>query len=422
MNKLVKDILEARATGRPDPDPDDYLLDNTHPGRLHDLPSRRRTAPENPGSVYNAGTIATRYTGSSRDRDTWGFPDFSAYLAEVRKAGAEPGADAQQAADRIRNAATSYGSEGVGADGGFAVPPTFRAAIAQKVEAEAELLPRCDVLPISSSSLEVPKDETPPWSTSSVRAYWTGEGKTMTQSRPNLETSTLKLHKLTALVPITDELLEDAPAIGPYVIKRAATAINDRVNAAIIAGTGAGQPLGILSSGALIAQAKETSQVADTIHGLNLVKMWSRMPAAWRRDAVWLIHPDAEPLLMSAGLQINNPAGTLAVGGALAYVAAGGITDSPYASLFGRPVIVSQHCTEPGNVGDIIFASLPQYCIAMRAGGLQADSSIHLWFDQGVTAFRFQLRMTGQPWWSSPIPDYRGSGTRSAFVALAERA
>ena len=330
-------------------------------------------------------------------------------------------AAAMRAHTRLSNALTTFGSEAVGADGGFAVPPVFREAIARKVLDEEQLLPRCDVLEISSNSLEVPKDEGAPWASTGVRAFWTEEAGQMQQSRPALQTSTLKLHKLTALVPVTDELLEDAPAIGPYVIDRAATAINDRVNAAVIAGTGAGQPLGILNSGALVTQAAEGSQVAGTIHGLNLVKMWSRVPGSWRGAAVWLIHPDCEPLVQSAGLQVSNPAGTLSVGGSLAYIAPGGISGSPYATLLGRPVIVSQHCKEPGTVGDIVLASLPQYALAMREGGLRSDASIHVWFDYGVTAFRFVLRITGQPWWSAPIPDYRGSGTRSAFVALAAR-
>jgi HK97 family phage major capsid protein len=154
----------------------------------------------------------------------------------------------------------------------------------------------------------------------------------------------------------------------------------------------------------------------------NLVKMWSRMPAAWRRTAVWLINPDAEPQLMGAGLQVGPAAAGTATGGTLLYQPAGGVSDSPYNSLLGRPIIHTQECSTLGTAGDIVFASLPQYAIFMRDGGLRADASIHVWFDQGVTAFRFQLRVTGHPWWSTPLADKNGSNTRSAFIALETRA
>jgi len=47
--------------------------------------------------------------------------------------------------------------------------------------------------------------------------------------------------------------------------------------------------------------------------------------------------------------------------------------------------------------------------------------SIHLWFDYDTTAFRFVLRIAGQPWWSAAADPRDGSATYSPFVALAER-
>ncbi|MBZ4251920.1 hypothetical protein LAJ57_13530, partial [Streptococcus pneumoniae] len=74
-----------------------------------------------------------------------------------------------------------------------------------------------------------------------------------------------------------------------------------------------------------------------------------------------------------------------------------------------------------GTVGDVIFAALPQYAAVVKSGCLKSDSSIHLWFDQGVTAFRFVLRMGGQPWWSTAISAKNGSTTYGPFVSLAAR-
>jgi len=46
---------------------------------------------------------------------------------------------------------------------------------------------------------------------------------------------------------------------------------------------------------------------------------------------------------------------------------------------------------------------------------------MHLYFDQGVTSFRWTLRLGGQPWLSAPIARKNGSNTLSPFVALATR-
>jgi hypothetical protein len=35
--------------------------------------------------------------------------------------------------------------------------------------------------------------------------------------------------------------------------------------------------------------------------------------------------------------------------------------------------------------------------------GVQQEVSIHLWFDQDIVAFKFTLRLGGQPWWNSAI-------------------
>lgn len=355
---------------------------------------------------------------NTHERNRWGWQSLGDFCMAVKNA-SRPGS--QVVDPRLANAPTTYGSEATGPDGSFAVPPDFRSTILQKVTGPDSLLSRCDQNPTASNGITFPKDETAPWGTTGVQAYWTGEAAQMTQSKPVLEKSTISVEKLTCLVPVTDELLEDAPALGSFVQRKAGDVMDFKVSDAIINGNGAGAPLGILASGSTVSQAAEGSQVADTIHGLNLIKMWARMPAAWRSTAVWLTHPDAEPQLMQAGLQIGPAASGTATGGQLVWMPPGGISQSPYATLFGRPIIPTQSCQALGDVGDIIFAALPQYAAVLKTGGIKSDSSIHLFFDYNITAFRFTFRMGGQPWWSAPITAKNGSTTYGPFVTLAAR-
>lgn len=339
---------------------------------------------------------------------TYGFRNFGDFATAVRNASMQ---GAQPDQRLIRNATLStYSQEGVGADGGFAVPPDFRAAIMARVFDEDSLIVRTDLQVTQSNNFTVPVDETTAWGSTGVKAYWTGEGNGITQTKPSLREVTLKLHKLAALVPVTEEMLDDAAQIDGYLRSKAPAAIDWALSYAIAWGTGSGQPLGFMRSDALVTQAAEGAQTADTINATNVVKMLSRLPSRSRQTAVWLIHPDAEPQLplMTLGQQP-------------VYLPPGGLADAPYGRLLGRPVIPHQVCETVGDLGDIMLVDLSQYLAVRKAAGVNVQTSMHLWFDQGVTAFKFTMRVAGQPWWSTAQSPRDGSTTISPFVTLASR-
>lgn len=393
-------------------------------------PDQRRTQPEPIAAadpaVRNAAPAQTSRDGlqntrlsTHEERQRWGFRNMGEFAIAVRGAVVNPsGIDA-----RLTNAAaTTYGSEGIGADGGFAVPPEWRAAIMAQVEAEDGLLNMTDVQTIGSNSITYPTDESPAWASSGgIRAYWDGEGDAMTQSKPVIKEVTVKTHRLTALVPITEELQQDASAMSGYITGKAGEVIAFKLNDAIINGTGSGQPLGIMNSGCKIAVAKETSQVAATVHGRNVLKMMARMPAPSYRRAVWLVNQDVLPQLGGLAMDVTKADGTAAGGGVLYMQPQGLANQSAFGSILGRPVIVTEACQTVGSEGDIILADMSKYLSVVK-GGLKTDYSIHLWFDQAINAFRFILRMNGQPWLSAPIARKNGSNTLSHFVTLAVRA
>lgn len=349
----------------------------------------------------------------------FGFRSFGEFAQAVRNASLH---GAETDPRLVRNAATTYSSEGVGADGGFGVPPDYRPAIIQKVMGEDSLISRCDQLETGSNNMTFPKDETTPWQTTGgVQAYWEGEGDAANASKVALQAVNVRLHKLMALVPVTEELLADGAALDSYLGRKAPEKIDFKVSNAIFAGSGVGQPLGILNSGALVTVSKESSQAADTVLAENIFKMWSRMYAPCRRNAIWLINQDVEPQLFGMTVKVKNVAGTENVGGSAIYIPPGGINNSPYGLLMGRPVVVSEVCKTIGDVGDVVLADMTKYLAATKSGGIRSDVSIHLYFDQDISAFRFIFRVGGQPWWTAPISRANGSNTLSAFVALEAR-
>jgi HK97 family phage major capsid protein len=201
-----------------------------------------------------------------------------------------------------------------------------------------------------------------------------------------------------------------------YINRKVPDKITFKVNDAIIRGTGAGQPLGVLNSAATVSVAEESAQTAATVNFQNIIKMWSRMYAPLRSNAVWAINPDVETSLMSLAFP-NAGSGTVVP----VYLPPGGLSGSPYATLLGRPVIPLQSCSALGTVGDIILGDFSQYLSILKTGGVRSDVSIHLWFDYDITAFRFILRMGGQPWYTTSITQANSSNARGAFVTLATR-
>lgn len=378
------------------------------------LPSAgRKSAPE-PRNPSNDRRLPAEPSRPQNPRG--GFDSFGQFAQAVRGASIQGG----QLDQRLQNATlTTYGTEGVGADGGFAVPPEFSRTIWEKVMAEENLLGRTEQLVTGSNNMRIPKDETTPWqSTGGVQVFWEGEAGTIDQSKPAFLFNDLRLSKLTALVPISDELLQDAPGIESYLRAKAPVKMAAKINTAIIRGNGVGRPLGILNAPSLISVDPSVSQPAASLWYENVTGMWSRMYAPWRRNAVWLINQDLEPALLGMSFDPRGTSGSRVP----AYLPANGLSASPYATLLGRPVVPVEACSTAGTVGDIILTDLKQYWTLQNSAGIRTDVSIHLFFDQAATAFRFIFRLNGMPAWSSTITPENGVKTRSWAVALGTRA
>jgi len=377
----------------------------------------RKTEPDgDPEPAAQARRVPAR--PRNEDHGKWGWRSFGEFAASVRTGSAKAGTVDPRL---IANAPTTYGSEGVGEDGGFAVPPDFRTEIMEKVLGEESLLARTDQMTTASNSITFPADETTSWDSSGgIQAYWSDEAAQITQSKPSLKEKQVRLHKLACLVPVTEELLEDASSLDGYLRRKVPQKFDYKIQNAILRGSGAGQPVGILNSDCLVSVAKVTStspiQAADTIRYQNIVDMWSRMYAPCRSRSVWLINQDIEPQLFT--MQFTEAANSPVP----VYMPANGAAGSPYATLMGRPVVPVESASTLGDKGDIILADMSQYLSVTKTGGVRSDVSIHLYFDYDTAAYRFIMRVAGMPWWESAIDPANGTNTRSCFVTLDERA
>lgn len=315
---------------------------------------------------------------------------------------------------RLSTRAASGLNESNPSDGGFLVQHDFVAALLKRTYETGILASKVKKIPISNNAngLKINSVDEDSRANGSrwggVQTYWENEADQLAGSKPKFKQMDLSLKKLTGLCYATDELLQDASALEAVIKEAFAEEFGFKIDDAILNGSGAGQPLGVLNSASLVTVAKEATQ-SDKITVENLIKMWNRLWSRSRANCVWYINQELEPFLY-----------TLKIGDKPVYIPAGGLSEKPYGTLFGRPVVPLEQCSAAGEIGDIILADISQYLLIDK-GGVQAASSIHVRFLYDENVFRFIYRVDGQPIWSKPLTPYKGSATVSPFVTLAKR-
>jgi HK97 family phage major capsid protein len=348
-----------------------------------------------------------------------GFKSFSHFCHEIREAG-RPGGRVGDVMKSWMEKAPSALNETVGAEGGFLVPPTFASEIWMRAYDNSlwEMTTGHTAGANSNSLTFNAIDETSRADGSrfgGVRAYWDAEANQATTTKPAYNQVRLQLHKLLAISYATEELIQDSgTALEQHLFNLFSSEIKFKLGDSLINGTGAGMPLGVLNAAATVSVSKETGQAAATIVKENIDKMWSRMWAPSRANAVWLINQDVEPALFSMAQNVGT-------GGMPVYLPPGGLSAKPYGTLYGRPVIPTEFNATLGTVGDIVFVDFKSW-YSLRKGDTQQDTSIHLRFDYAETAFRTIFRADARPIWLTALTPFKGSATKSPAITLATRA
>jgi HK97 family phage major capsid protein len=369
----------------------------------------RLNTPAKPKTVVDTQTIKIV---DRKDKDR--FSSFGQQMAAVMRAGS-PGGTVDP---RLYNAATGL-NETTPSDGGFLVQDDFSSTILKNVWDSGVILPRVNKVTLSGNKNGMKfngLDETSRVDGSragGIRAYWAAEAAEKTASKPKFRRIELSLNKLIGLCYATDELLEDTSALAQTIETGFQDEFDFKITDAIINGSGAGQPLGILNSGCMVSISGEAGQAADTIVYENVLKMWARLMARSRPNSIWIINQDCEPQLNAMSIAVGT-------GGVPVYLPAGGVSAQPYSTLFGRPVVPIEQCATVGDTGDIMLCDFSKY-MAIDKGGMQSDMSIHVRFIYDEQVFRFVYRFDGEPQLGSAITPFKGSNTLSHFVKLDAR-
>jgi HK97 family phage major capsid protein len=312
---------------------------------------------------------------------TDGFKSSGEFYIAVRKA--RTGERDERLTRRLK---ANGASENIDADGGYATPVQYATSIYNDIISQQSLFNSCFTIPMESNSMKLPALNYIQQGQFGVTAYWEGEGAQISTSKPAYRQPQLTLNKLTVLTPVTSELMEDGIAIESIINFLTAEAMTYKINDAIINGTGAGQPTGIVSHPSTVVVTRTAGLEVQTP---DVIAMDSAFDGNQDRS-VWLISKrDVNPQLLQ--LQDAN--------GRYLYFAPGTMGDvKGPPNLLGTRVMPLINCQPLGNQGDIIKWDAKSYVIGYKSTGMARAMSIHIYFLTDEIAYRTTFRMDGRPW------------------------
>lgn len=314
-------------------------------------------------------------------------------------------------------------------EGGDLIPPGFSTLLWDKAIGNSALLSRINFLPTTSNTYYLPQVVENSRVSGSrhggLRAYWAKEAATLTATAMETAKAQMALHKVSLLVRVSEELMEDALLFGATIEKYAPMELAYTLQDSIVNGAGGDRPLGVLSAPCKVAVAKESGQAAASIVAANISKMYARMPADLRQTAVWIHNQDIEPALDSMYYATGSNSGQLV------YLPPGGLTTPVLGTLKGRPLIPIEQCPTLGTEGDLalvdpgsIYGIAKAYPTTLdgTSARMKYAVSMHAYFLTDEVAMKYVARVDAQPAWATPLTPAKGSNTLSPIVTLAVRA
>lgn len=367
--------------------------------------------------------------GDGSEDPKGGFVNFADFALEVFRAGenmTKPSERLQKWVTKSNTILKDVGSptQSVGslATGGALIPPEYSRTALTRAAERSTIMKRARIVPMSSNVIDIPYiknfDNSQGKVAGNVMFRWVAENAAGTGGNVEFAMCSLRLREANALVYVSKQLMDFSPiSIEPFITTGVDDALDLALADAWVSGTGAGQPLGVLNAPCLVAVAKETGQLLDTLVYENTLKMLARF---YGNTGEWYANRSIIPQLGVMQVTVGGGGSAVFIAGNTGVQQASG---SFPASLHGAPLSYSGVMPTLGDQGDLLFADWSQYLIGQFTGmsGLQMTDSAHLKFDYRQHAFQFTFYTDGRPWWPSAYTPKKGD-SQSPFVCVAARA
>ena len=171
-------------------------------------------------------------------------------------------------------------SEGVQADGGYLVPEEFERQIVMGLD-EANVVRGLAKVITTSAERKIPVAAT------HSEAKWTAENGAYTESDPSFDQKTIDAFKLTDLVKVSIELLQDSMFdLESYIANEFARAFGIAEEEAFCVGTGTGQPTGIFTANG--GQVSVTAASSTAVTADELISLVYALKSPYRRNSKFI--------------------------------------------------------------------------------------------------------------------------------------
>lgn len=175
-------------------------------------------------------------------------------------------------------------SEGTDSEGGYLCPTEFERQIVDALKEENVMRKLCKIITTDN-------ERKIPVAASHSTAAWTAENADYTESAPSFTQKTIDAYKLTDLVKVSIELLQDSMFdLEDYIGREFAFAFGAAEEEAFCVGTGSGQPTGLFTANGGevgVTAASSTAVTADEI-----ISLIYSLKSPYRKKAKFLMNDE----------------------------------------------------------------------------------------------------------------------------------
>ncbi len=301
----------------------------------------------------------------------------------------DPGSNTKtgRASDEYRNAfwkamqnKFSYSAQdalqiGTDSEGGYLVPDEFESTLVDKLADENIIRTLATIITSSNGDKKIPVVA------SHGAASWTDEEGDYNESDDAFGSVNLGAHKLTSIIKVSEELLNDvAFNLETYIAQEFVRRMAAAEEAAFITGDGTGKPTGFFTTGETgVTTASSVAITADEI-----IDLYHSLRTPYRKNAVFITNDST----VKAIRKLKDSTGQ--------YLWQPGLQSGQPDTILNRPIYTSAYAPEIASGNKIIaFGDLKYYWISDRQGRTFQRLN-ELFAAKGQVGFRVFQRVDGK--------------------------
>nr|DAH06878.1 MAG TPA: major capsid protein [Caudoviricetes sp.] len=264
---------------------------------------------------------------------------------------------------------------GTDSEGGYLVPDEFESTLVDKLADENMIRGLATIITSANGDKKIPVVA------SHGAAAWTDEEGEYTEDDDSFGSVILGAHKLTSIIKVSEELLNDSAFnLEMYIAQEFARRMAAAEEAAFINGDGTGKPTGCIVNG----EAGVTAASSAAITSDEIIDLYHSLRAPYRKNAVFIVNDST----VKAIRKLKDSTGQ--------YLWQPGLQAGQPDTILNRPIHTSAYMPEIASGNKIMaFGDLSYYWISDRQGR-SFQRLNELFAKNGQVGFRVFQRVDGK--------------------------